>query len=335
MSTGELYDKIDRLTKISRGFQGAIVLYAAVESGVFDLLDSRKALSSAEAADKLGLDRRAADIFLHALAGMGLLEVENGLFRNAPLADELLVRGRQHYQGDIIAHSGRLIKRWIQLPSVLRTGKPAASPRSLDDKESRRDFILGMSNIATLSAARVAEVIDLRPARRMLDLGGGPGTYAITFCSLNPELAAVVFDLPEVIDEITTGQVAGARLSRRIEFIRGDYLKDAYGEGYDLVLVSNIIHSLGARENLEILERCRRSMTAGGRVVVKDFLLNEDRMNPAFASMFAVNMLVGTEAGGCYTVAEVTAWLEQTGFEQVELREISPQARMLVAVKPQ
>ncbi|MBN2287807.1 MAG: methyltransferase domain-containing protein [Candidatus Glassbacteria bacterium] len=329
----ELYGRIDRLTGISRGFQGAAVLAAGVECGIFDFLDKKPA-DPALAARELGLDPRAVDIVLHALAGMGLLELEDGLFRNSPLADELLVRGRAHYQGDIIGHSARLIRRWVQLPSVLRTGKPAAGPRSTDDRESRKDFILGMSNIARLSARKIAEVIDLGSARRMLDLGGGPGTYAITFCSINPGLTAVVFDLPEVIDEITTGQVAAAGLGERISFIRGDYLENDYGRDYDLVLVSNIIHSLGEPRIREMLGRCRRSMVPGGRVVVKDFLLDDDRVHPAFGSMFAVNMLVGTEAGGCYTVSEIAVWLGDAGFGQVELREISPQARLLVAVRP-
>jgi ubiquinone/menaquinone biosynthesis C-methylase UbiE len=328
-----LYTRIDRLTGISRGFQGAVVLAAGVELGIFDLLD-KAPLNTGQVAGQLGLDHRATDIFLHALAGMELLEPADGLFRNSPLAEELLVRGRDHYQGDIIAHSGRLIKRWLQLPSVLKTGKPAEVPSVVDDQGSRRDFILGMSNIAKLSANKVAETIDLRPSRHMLDLGGGPGTYAITFCRMNPGLSAVVFDLPAVIDEITTEQVARADLSGRIDFVRGDYLQDEYGRGYDLVLVSNIIHSLGEKDNRDLLARCHRSMEPGGRVVVKDFLLDENRVTPAFASMFAVNMLTGTGAGGCYTISEVTSWLEDTGYRQVELRQISPQARLLVAVRP-
>ena len=334
MSTEKLYSRIERLTKLSRGFQNSVVFFAAVEFGIFDLLDRAKNLNSKEVAEKLGLDFRATDIFLHSLAGMELLKVEKGLFRNAPLADELLVRGRAHYQGDIISHNGRLMERWVQLPSVLRTGKPAEGSRSVDDKESRRDFVLGMSNIAGLSAEKVAGALDLATARSMLDLGGGPGTYSIIFCRMNPELAAVVFDLPEVIDEITTALVDEAALSDRITFIRGDYLKHGYGKGYDLVLASNIIHSLGVRQNRDMLGRCYRSMVSGGRIVVKDFLLDEDRVTPAFASMFAVNMLIGTETGGCYTINEVTGWLEEAGFKRAKLVEITAQARMLVAERP-
>ena len=328
----ELHAKIDRLSNIARGFQGAVVLAAAARLKLFTLLD-KGPLSVSEVAEKLGLDTRAAGIFLHALAGMELLEKESGRFRNSSIADQLLVKGREYYQGNIILHSANLMGSWMQLPDVLKTGKPAEMTQAFDDRQMRRDFILGMSNIAALSAQKVAGGIDLARSRRMLDLGGGPGTYAITFCRLNPELEAVVFDLPEVIEEITRSQVAGAGMQARIELLAGDYLKDSLGSGYDLVLVSNIIHSLGEKENRMLLERCFDCMLPGGRIVVKDFLLEEDRTRPAFSSMFAVNMLTGTDSGGCYTVSQTRKWLESAGFCDEKLVDISPQARMVVGVK--
>jgi len=328
----ELYARIERITDIARGFQGAVVLAAAAELKLFTLLD-RQSLSAGQVAEKLGLDRRAADIFLHALAGMDLLRKESGRFSNSPLAGELLVRGKPYYQGDIILHNSNLIQRWLHLPEVLKTGKPADLPRAVDDSRLRRNFILGMSNIAVFSAQKVAESIDLPGFRRMLDLGGGPGTYAITFCRLNPQLEAVVFDLPAVIDEITRSQVEASGMKDRIELLKGDYLKDDLGEGYDLVLVSNIIHSLGARENIFLIQRCFDSMVSGGKILVKDFLLEEDRTGPAQASMFAVNMLTGTSSGGCYTAREVKEWLESAGFHQEGVVEISPSSRMVVGVK--
>lgn len=329
-----LYERIDFLTSISRGFQGAIVLAAAAEFDLFDLLASG-ALTPEQAAEKLGLDARALGIVMHALAGMKLLEKEeDGSFVNTALTDELLVRGQPSYQGDILRHNARLIRRWVELPEVLRTGSHVESGRPLEDKGSRRDFILGMSNIARLSAGRLIDALHLKDTSRMLDLGGGPGTYAIAFCEKFPQLKATVFDLPEVIDEITVDQVRQAGLSERVGFMRGDYLKDDYGSGYDLVLVSNIIHSLGERENRELVERCHAALVTGGRIIIKDFLLDEDMVFPAFASMFAVNMLVGTANGRSYSLDEVRAWLADLGFgDGVTVVEISPQARVVIGTK--
>jgi len=328
-----LYRKIDNLTAIARGFQGAVVLSTAASLELFTLLD-KEPLGADEVASSLGLDPRATEIFLHALAGMGLLETGSGRFSNSELASELLVRGRPYFQGDIIAHSGNLISRWVQLPRVLETGRPAEGPRSVDDKTLWRNFILGMSNTAGLSAQKVARNIDLGNYRRMLDLGGGPGTYAVHFCRINPNLSAVVLDLPEVIDEITSGQVKEAQLDKRISFIKGDYLKVDFGSGYDLVFISNIIHSLSGEGNRLLLRRSFSALEHGGRIIVKDFLLDEDRINPPHSSMFAVNMLVGTSSGGCYTASEVKSWLDDAGFSYERQVDLTPQARMIIAVKP-
>jgi len=328
----ELYAKIDRVSSIARGFQGAVVLATAVRLKLFTLLD-KEPLNAEQVAEKLGLEVRATDIFLHALAGMELVEKVSGKFKNSALADQLLVRGREYYQGDIILHNANLITRWLHLPQVLKTGKPAETPRAVDDRQLRRDFILGMSNVAALSAQKVAGSIDLASSTRMLDLGGGSGTYAITFCRLNPNLEAVVFELPQVIEEITRSQVAGAGMKGRIELLAGDYLKEDLGSGYDLVLVSNIIHSLSEKENFLLIQRCFDCMLSRGKIVVKDFLLEENRTRPPMASMFAVNMLTGTDSGGCYTVSQTKKWLESAGFRQQKLVDISPQARMVVGVK--
>lgn len=330
-----VYQRIDRLTGISGGFQQAVVLNTATELELFTLLDSRGPSNAEEVAAGLGLDERATDIMLHALAGMELLEVDRQhRFANAPIADELLVRGRPLYQGDIIRHNNRLMERWACLPEVLRSGKPADIPASTDDSDRRRDFILGMANIARLSAGKVADSLELSGARRMLDVGGGPGTYSIEFCGRNDNLEAVVFDLPEVIEEITTQQVKDSGLDDRIVCRGGDYMDDDMGSGYDLVLLSNIVHSLSDDDTLRLLERCAAAMEPGGRLVLKDFLLEEDRANPPFSSVFAVNMLVGTTGGKSYTEGETRSLLSRAGLEPGAMIDISPQARILVGVKP-
>ena len=329
----EIFQGIDKLTRISRGFQGAVVLSTAAELELFTLLD-KKALTPSEVAGSLGLDLRAASILLHALAGLELLEKKEGRFGNSPLAAELLVRGKPHYQGDIIRHSGHLIDRWMRLPEVLKNGRPPEQPSLAANPQTMRDFILGMHNIALLSAEKVAAALDLGCSRHLLDLGGGPGTYAITFCRLHPQLSAAVFDLPQVIEGITAGQVAAAGLQGRISLLKGDYLKDDIGSGYDLVLISNIIHSLGERGNRTLIGKAFRALIPGGRIVVKDFLLDENRVTPPFASMFAVNMLTGTAEGGCYTYEEVRGYLRDAGFECEESLDLSPQDRIVMGVKP-
>ncbi|HLA39474.1 MAG TPA: methyltransferase [Candidatus Glassbacteria bacterium] len=324
-----IFAGIDRLNSIARSFMGVVVLNAAAELELFTLLE-KGPLAPAEVAQRLELDLRATEITLRALAGMELLQIEDGKFANSDIAAEFLVRGKPFYQGDILRHNGNIHRRWIELPQVLRTGRPAAAVPTVEDSGLMRDFILGMKNIAVLSAGQVAGLIDLAAATRLLDVGGGPGTYAIEFCRLKPELTATIFDLPQVIEGITAGQVKDAGLSDRINCVGGDYLKDELPAGFDLVLVSNIIHSLGERDNRLLFERCRKAILPGGRIVVKDFLLDDSRVTPGFASMFAVNMLTGTERGNCYTAEEVKRWLEETGFGGITYLQSGPRDRLLI-----
>jgi precorrin-6B methylase 2 len=325
----EIFAGIEKLNTIVRGFMGSIVLTTAAELELFTLL-AQGPLSPQEVAGRLSLDQRATEILLRALAGMELLKNEAGKFANSEITATFLVRGKPFYQGDILCHNGNIHRRWIELPKVLRTGRPAEGPHFAEDSRLLRNFILGMKDLALLSAESLAVVIDIAPARRLLDVGGGPGTYAIEFCRLNPELTAAVFDLPAVVERITRDQVSQAGLADRIECIGGDYLKDDLGQGFDLVLVSSIIHSLGEAEIRLLFEKCRRALVSGGRIVVKDFFLEEDRITPAFASMFAVNMLSGTEAGNCYTASETRQLLEEAGFSGIEYRQSGPRDRLLI-----
>jgi cyclopropane fatty-acyl-phospholipid synthase-like methyltransferase len=152
----------------------------------------------------------------------------------------------------------------------------------------------------------------------MLDVGGGSGAYSIAFAQANPALEAEVFDLPTVVP-IAERHVDEAGLRARIRTRTGDLRTEAFGGGYDLVLVSAICHMLGPEENRDLFARIRKALVPGGRVVVQDFIVDDSGTAPTQAALFAVNMLVGTEAGGTYSEAEYTAWLQGAGFPTVRL----------------
>jgi SAM-dependent methyltransferase len=106
-------------------------------------------------------------------------------------------------------------------------------------------------------------------------------------------------------------------LASRVATRVGDLRTDGLGEGFDLVLVSAICHMLGPDENRDLLRRCRQALAAGGRVVVQDFILEQDKTAPKMAAVFSLNMLVGTERGASYNESEYAAWLGEAGFREV------------------
>jgi SAM-dependent methyltransferase len=159
-------------------------------------------------------------------------------------------------------------------------------------------------------------LIDATQVARMLDVGGGPATFAIAFAQANPRLQAEVLDLGPVLP-IARGHIRDAGLDGRVTAREGDLRRDDLGQGYDLVLVSAICHMLGEAENQDLLRRCARALRPGGRVAIREFILDPDRAGPPVAALFALNMLVGTPGGNTYTEADYRSWLAAAGFGNI------------------
>ena len=326
-------DSMDQLIReTSWGYRSAIILLTANRFRIFDQLAGEPS-AVPQIAERLGLNDRALTIFLDALAAMGLLRKSGERFLVDPGVRDLLVTGGIRFQGNILDHRYNLLRRWIDLPRILEEGGPARIMRTKRTNEEWREFILGMVDVAGTSADAFLGALDLEGRRKLLDLGGGPGTYAIALCRRYPDLQAVLFDLPETVP-IAKEQIERHRLTGRIETMTGDYMADPLGEGYDVILVSNILHSLSFGEIVGLLEKVRSAMTPGGIAVVRDFHLDESRTGPLESALFAVNMLVSTEGGNCYTPVEMEEALGKAGFVRVRTKSISPVSSLYLGSKP-
>ena len=138
----------------------------------------------------------------------------------------------------------------------------------------------------------------------------------MAFVRAKAGLSAVVFDLPNVLP-LTASYIERDGLSGQVSTVAGDYLRDDLGGGFDVVFLSAIIHSNSAGENAELIRKCARALRPGGCVVVQDFIMDEERVAPSHGAFFALNMLVGTEAGDTYTESEVSAWMIAAGLSGV------------------
>jgi cyclopropane fatty-acyl-phospholipid synthase-like methyltransferase len=190
-----------------------------------------------------------------------------------------------------------------------------------------------MHKNAAARAPVVVSALDLSGVRRVLDLGGGSGAYAMAFARAQPGLEVTVFDLPTVTP-LTRRYVAQGGMQDRIHTRDGDLRNDPYGARYDLVFVSAICHMNGSDENRAMLRRVREALAPGGRAVIQDFILNEDKTAPTGAALFALNMLVGTREGSAYSDVEYGAWLTETGFVDVRRVELPGPTDLMVAARP-
>jgi len=316
--------KIDQLTV---GYRDSLILLSACHTGVFDALDdSWRGVS--ELASDLELDERALDLVLHALAAMGILQQNGDQFATQPGARPFLLSDSPDTHASIMGHNLTMSRKWVQLEEVLQSGEPAPGPARTERQE--RDFICGMENVSRQSSLEVVGKVNLGGARRLLDLGGGPGTAAITFAKARLDLHCVVYDLPGPV-VIAEEQIAAAGLGDRIETRSGDFLVDELGENFDIVYISNIIHMLGLDDTAHLFHKAFQALSPGGRVMVKDFFLEDCRSRPAAGAQFSINMLVATTAGKSYTRSETMALLADAGFADCEVIDVAKHSQVLIA----
>ncbi|MDI6784483.1 MAG: methyltransferase [bacterium] len=323
----------DDIQEHARGFMVSRILLTAIELDLFTKLGKKK-LTIQQIAKLLKTSFRGTDILLHALSGLGYLNKQNNRFRNASISHQFLDKSSSSYRGGILRHHSNLWQNWSHLTQVMKTGKPVRTEIARrKDAVAGRDFIWGMYHGGWENAVRLAELLDLSGVTRMLDLGGGPGSYAIAFAKKNPKLNTVVFDLPYAL-QVAKEIIIQHKMQTRIQLKPGDFLKNEIGKNYDLVLMSQIIHSYSEKQNQQVIKKVYRSLVSGGKIVIHEFFLDQSRTKPASAAVFAINMLVNTTGGRTYTHREVSGWLKRVGFSGIKYISVSDRSALLMAKKP-
>lgn len=304
---------VEELTTTMRAFQESRVLLTALELDLFTAVGD--GATAEEAAARTACDARALAMLLNALVALGAMQKEGAVFRNTPVTGNWLNGPDSARLG--LLHIAGLWKTWSTLTDAVRTGTSVHHPGvEKTDPEWTRAFIAAMHQRAARDAQALVDALSPTGPARLLDVGGGSGAYSIALAQANPELTAVVLDQPHVTS-LTRGYIESAGLSARITTQDGDLRSDGFGQGYDLVLVSAICHMLGEEENADLLIRCGKALKPGGRIVVRDFILEEDRTAPPQAVLFSLNMLVGTRSGASYAQSEYEAWLRNAGCGEV------------------
>jgi hypothetical protein len=313
------------LTRLASGHVEARIVQVAVEFGVFDCIADRS-LDATAVATSLIADRRATELLLNSLTGLGLLVKTGDRFSLSSISAKYLVKSSPQYLGGMILFDASLWSCWERLGEAVRSGRPVrpADMYQDDPKETER-FINAMDSLvkARGDAEILASILDWSDVTQWLDVGSGPATYPIFLCRKYPKLRATVFDLPATL-EITRRYVREAGLEDRIELISGDYRSDVIPGRYQLVFLSNIIHGEGYEENQRLMAKLSSNLEVGGRIVIKDHILDATRAHPPVGAIFSLLMLLTTRAGRCYTFDEVESWLANAGLGKIEQIKLPP-----------
>ena len=318
---------VQNMLALSRAFMKSRAFLTGYELGIFtELRDGGK--SSADVAHMLGTDERATDRIMNALCSMGLLEKRGGIFSNTPDSDRFLVKGRPDYLAGL-SHTLHLWHTWSTLTEAVKKGGTVMPSGVLGwSEDSKNAFIAAMHWRARVQAPEIASLIDLEGVDRLLDVGGGSGIFSVALVRSKKDIRATVFDLPEVVP-LTQDYIRQEGFAGMIDVIAGDYNVDELPSGFDLVFLSAIIHSNSFDRNADLICKCANALNPNGRVVVQDFIMNEDRTSPAPGAMFALNMLVATKGGDTYTETEIRGWMNKAGLTEISRTE-SPHGQGLL-----
>lgn len=304
-----------RLLQLSGQYWPTCTLHAAVKLGVFSAIGNEQ-ITSGDIAQKLNGDKKGVTRLLDALAAMNLLEKAGDKYSNTPESRSFLSKDSPEYIGHMIMHHHHLVDSWSRLDEAVKAGTPVRARASYSSDEWRESFLMGMFNLAMMLAPRLVTEIDLSNRRHLLDLGGGPGTYAIHFCLNNPQLKATVYDLPTT-RPFAEKTIEKFDLTGRIDFMPGNYSEEGIEGTYDVAWLSHILHGEGPEECQRIIEKVVSALEPGGMIIVHDFVLENTMDGPLFPALFSLNMLLGTPDGQAYSEKQITDMLARAGVKEI------------------
>ncbi|MBM4171545.1 MAG: methyltransferase domain-containing protein [Ignavibacteria bacterium] len=328
MSQEELLNP-DQINALAYSFQKSRVLLTAAELKIFSILD-KHLLPSDEVAKKINSDPRATDRLMNALVAIGLMRKVHGKFYNTETAAKYLVEGKPDFMSGLL-FVNNLWNSWSNLTEAVKKGK-SLTEKSIETEDWLNSFIAAMHYRADHHAKIIGLMLELGNVKKMLDVGGGSGAFSYEFMKINPQIESVIFDVPEVIN-LTKKYADDNKLTNKIKFIEGDYLIDDFGSGYDLILLSAVIHINSSEQNKALINKCSEALNTGGQIVIKDFVMNEDRAYPVAGALFSLNMLVNTESGDTYTENEIKEWLLSSGIQNIEKKKTSFGSDLIIGKK--
>jgi SAM-dependent methyltransferase len=308
----------ERILQLAWAFAPPLVIEAAMRHRVFDVLATQP-LALDALARATGTSSRGLGAIVDVLVGLGLLARDDaGRFALTAESSAFLVSGRPAFVGGLFRHaSDQLLPNWLHLTEIVGGGKPA---RSLGAAETSAAFFADfVEDIFPLSypAARVLRdalgLADVSAPVSVLDLGAGSGVWGIALAQASPHVTVRAVDWPDVLP-VTRRVFDRFGLADRLTTVGGDLADADFGTGHQVATIGQILHSEGIERSRALLRRTHAALAPGGTVAIAEFLVDADRRGPMNGLIFAVNMLVNTEAGGTYSFEEIAGWLTEAGF---------------------
>jgi ubiquinone/menaquinone biosynthesis C-methylase UbiE len=328
----------ERLMELGFAYAPPLIISAAVSNKVFDSM-SNGAKTVGEVAKESAASERGLRAIMNALVGLGLLKKDrSGKYSLTAESAAFLVSNKPGSQAGFFGTMlPNLNSKWLGLSEIVRTGRPQRAVNQ--EAEGTEFFTLLVENIIPMSypaAQALGEHLKVAKAKKeisVLDLAAGSGIWGIALAQKSPRVRVTAVDWAGMIP--TTKRVT-ERFGVRdcFDFIEGDLLEANFGSGYDVAILGHILHSEGEPRSRELLKKTFRALKSGGTIAIGEQLVNDQRTEPAFALMFAVQMLVNTEYGDTFSFNEIKSWLEDVGFKKVRKLKAPGPSPLILATRP-
>jgi len=329
----------DRILELGFAFWGAKTLLSAVELGVFSEL-AKGAQDGEALRERLNLHPRSARDFFDALVALGMLERRDGQYGNTPETDQFLDRAKPSYVGGILEMANaRLYPFWGFLTEGLRSGEPQNEAKTggdlfaaiYGDPALLRQFLRAMSGQNMGTAVAIAQKIPWQTHRTFVDVGTAQGAVPVQLARAHPHLTGGGFDLPPV-GPIFEEYVAEAGLGDRLRFYAGDFFTDPLPAA-DVLIMGYILHDWDLEGKRALLAKAYAALPEGGRLVVYEALIDDERRQNTFGLLMSLNMLIETRGGFDYTGADCRAWMREAGFRESYVEPLVGPNSMVVGIK--
>ncbi len=324
LSYQEIIKKIDQLEE-------ANILLVALKFGIFTILE-KKSLSATQVAKKAGTSAEETGVLLDTLVAMSVVKKSVGKFSNTSVTYKHFCASSPHYKPGTIMLKLENRDEWSQLHQIIQSGRNPTDYAGGDDAVFRRQFTFAMHERSQPYAQPIAKFVTRKPVGRLLDLGGGPGSYSAAILKMDKKTEATILDRASAI-EVGQEIHQSSNVFHRMKFEEGDLFDSEWSMGFDTVLFSNILHIYNPRENKTLLKKIRKILTQSGRLIIVDLFLNKNKTTPYEAACFSLTMLLFTETGKTYTFDECKALLTATGFSKFQTFKIANGSSLIEAIK--
>jgi len=326
--------------RLGLGFWASKALLSAIELELFTEL--AKHPEDLEALQRrLGLHGRSARDFLDALVALGMIEREDGLYRNTPATELFLDKAKPSYVGGMLEMANhRLYPFWGSLTEALRTGHPQNELKHgqeplfetlYADPARLREFLSAMTGVSHGTNLRIAKAFPWKRYSTFVDIGTAQGDLVRQIAEANEHLTGIGFDLP-VVEPIFEEYVSRSPAASRISFRGGDFFEGPLPNA-DVIVMGHILHDWGLDDKRMLINKAYAALPVGGALVVYEALIDDDRRENAFGLLMSLNMLIETDHGFDYTGADCQAWMEHAGFRQSRVEHLVGPDSMVIGIK--